>query len=121
MPTISAEQVAAQVQAFWNAFCGRSGQSLEQMYFPSAIIFGTLARRSEPAQLMLARRLRKFGSVKSFANAKLGPIEVQIAGDAAIASYPYHFHLTKTNNDGSRLDLDVPYSRGTQVFQLDQN
>jgi ketosteroid isomerase-like protein len=121
MPAISAEQIGAQVQTFWNAFCGRSASLLEQMYYPTGIVFGTFARRSESARLMLARRLRKFGDPKSFASAKLGPIDVQIAGDMAIASYPYHFHLSKDNSDGSRLELDEPYSRATQVFQADQN
>jgi ketosteroid isomerase-like protein len=121
MPEISAEQVGAQVQGFWNAFCEKSGRVLEQMYLPSAIVFNTYARRSEPAQLMLARRVRKFGELKSFVNAKLGTVDVQIAGDMAIASYPYHFHSTKANRDGSRLEIDVPYSRATQIFQADQS
>src|SRR5258708_4731335 len=121
MPTISPEQVGAKVQAFWNAFCNRSGHLLEPMYFPSAIVFGTSTRRSEPAQLMLPRVIRKFGNRQSSMTAEPGPIDVQVAGDIAVASYPYHFHLFKTKSDGSRLDLDVPYSRGTQVFQADQN
>src|ERR1700686_1323304 len=121
MPAISAEQVGAQVRTFWTASCNKSGHLLEQMYFPSAIVFGTSARRSEPAQLMLARTLRKFGNQQSTVSAELGPIDVQIADDIAIASYPYHFHLIKANRDGSRLDLDVPYSRATQVFQADKN
>jgi ketosteroid isomerase-like protein len=120
MAAISAEQVGAQIQAFWNASCSRSGQLLEQMYFPSAIVFGTFARRSESAQLMLTRRLRKFSDAKSYVSAELGSIDIQIAGDIAVASYPYHFHLIKTNSDGSRVDLDVPYARATQVFQADQ-
>jgi ketosteroid isomerase-like protein len=121
MPAISAEQVGAQVQAYWNAFCDKSGRVLEQMYFPSASVFNTYARRSEPAQLMLARRLRKFGELKSSVSAKLGAVDVQIAGDMAIASYPYHFHSTKAGGDGSRIEIDVPYSRATQIFQADQN
>jgi ketosteroid isomerase-like protein len=121
VPTISAEQVGAQVQAFWNAFGNRSGHLLEAMYFPSALVFGTSTRRSEPAQLMLPRMLRKFGDRQSSTTAEPGPVDVQIAGDIAVASYPYQFHLVKTNSDGSRVDLHVPYSRGTQVFQADQN
>jgi ketosteroid isomerase-like protein len=121
MGTISAEDVSAQVQRFWNAYCSSSKHILEEMYLPTAIVFGTFARRSESVQLTLARRLRKSGSSKSSMRAQLGPIDVQIAGDVAIASYPYHFHLIKGNSDGSRLDLDVPYSRGTQIFQLDEN
>jgi ketosteroid isomerase-like protein len=121
MGIISAEDVSAQVQRFWNAYCSGSKHVLEEMYLSTAIVFGTFARRSESVQLTLARRLRKSGNLKSFMSAELGPIDVQVAGDTAIASYPYHFHLIKANSDGSRLDLDVPYSRGTQIFQLDQN
>jgi ketosteroid isomerase-like protein len=121
MSLISAPDVSAQVQRFWNAYCHGSKDALEQMYLPSAIVFAPFARRSEPAQLTLARRLRKFSNRTSSMSAEPGAIDVQIAGDAAIASYPYHFHLLKTNSDGSRLDLDAPYSRATQIFQLDQN
>ena len=121
MGLISASDVSAQVQRFWNAYCHGSKDDLEQMYLPSAIVFAPFARRSEPAQLTLARRLRKLGNRTSSMSAEPGPIDVQIAGDAAIASYPYHFHLLKTNSDGRCLDLDAPYSRATQIFQLDQS
>lgn len=121
MGFISAEDVSTQVQRFWNAYCTGAKHNLEKMYFPAAIVFGTFARRSESVQLTLARRLRKSSSSKSSMSAVLGPIDVQVMGDVAIASYPYHFHLLKTNSDGSRLDLDQPYSRGTQIFQLDED
>lgn len=117
----SAQDVSAQVHRFWSVYCNGSKHLLGEMYLPSAIVFGTFARRSESVQLTLARRLRKVGSLKSWMSADLGPIDVQIVGDIAVASYPYRFHLIKTNADGSRLDLDTPYSRGTQIFQLDQN
>src|SRR5579864_4814197 len=115
------EDVSTQVHRFWNAYCNGSKHILAEMYLPSAIVFGTFARRSEPVQLTLARRLRKVGNLKSSMSAQLGPIDVQAVGDIAVASYPYHFHLIKANSDGSRLDIDAPYARGTQIFQSDQN
>lgn len=121
MALISAEDVSAQVHRFWSAYCSGSKNILAEMYSPAAIVFGTFARRSESVQLTLARRLRKSTNSKSCMSAEPGPIDVQIAGDVAIASYPYHFHLIKANTDGSHLDLDQPYSRGTQIFQLDQS
>lgn len=118
---ISADEISSVVQRFWSAYCAGNRHVLEEMYSPSAVVFGAFARRGESVQLTLARRLRKSGNHKSLMSVELGSIDVQIAGDIAIASYPYHFHLIKTNSDGSRLDLDVPYSRASQIFQLEQN
>jgi ketosteroid isomerase-like protein len=93
---------------------------MEEMYFPTAIVFSPFTQRSESARLMLARRLRKFSGSHSSVTAELGPIDVQLAGEIAVASYTYQFRLLRTNPDGSRLDFYVPYSRATQVFQADQ-
>jgi ketosteroid isomerase-like protein len=120
MPAISTEQVRAQVHKFWNVFSSRSGPALEAMYFPSAIIFSAFNKRSEPARLMLMRKVREFKDpLKTSVNAKLGTIDVLVLGDVAIASYFYDFHLIKTKADGSRISLEAPFSCATQIFQLD--
>jgi ketosteroid isomerase-like protein len=117
---VSAEYIGERIRAFWLAYCGKSSASMEEMYFPTALVFSPFTQRSESARLMLARRLRKFSGSHSSVTAELGPIDVQLAGEIAIASYTYQFRLLRTNPDGSRLDFYVPYSRATQVFQADQ-
>lgn len=119
MEIISAQEVSAQVKRFWDAYCGGSQYALQQMYSPSAIVFGAFNRRGEHAQVTLTRRARKSGNQASVMKAELGPVDIQITSTMAIASYPYHFHLVKSNSDGSRVDLALPYCRATQVFQLD--
>jgi ketosteroid isomerase-like protein len=89
------------------------------MYFPNALLFGAATQHSEPARLMLTRKLREFSEYKSTMTAEIGTIDVEVIEDIAIASYPYRFRLTKKNVDGSVLELDVPYACGTQVFKED--
>jgi ketosteroid isomerase-like protein len=119
MPGISEEQVRAQVRRFWDAYRTRSAQAMEQMYFPNAVVFSASARRSEEAQLVLARRVREFRHHSTLMKADVSSIDVQIIGNTAIAAYDYHFSRTKMDADGNRESLDVPFALGTQVFQLD--
>jgi len=90
------------------------------MYVPSATVFAADARRMEPARLMLVRRERELFGPASFVAAKLGTIDVQPLGaDLAIASYPFHFSITRTLASGKRYHVEVPTGRATQVFQRD--
>jgi ketosteroid isomerase-like protein len=92
---------------------------LQGMYFPNAIVFGAVSHRSETARLMLTRKRREFANPKSSIHAEIGPIDVEISGNIAIASYPYHFRSTKHSADGNLLELDVPFACGTQIFLED--
>lgn len=109
----------AEVHRFWKALASGSGEALQAMYFPNGLLFDANTRSSEPARLVLMRKLRKFAELKSSIRAEVGAIDVEAIGDIAIASYPYHFHLITTNPDGTVTALDVPFACATQIFQQD--
>jgi ketosteroid isomerase-like protein len=121
MTNISADEIRAEVKKFWDFFSRKSKSGFEQMYLPSATVFAADARRMEPARLMLVRRERELFGPASFVAAKLGSIDVQHLGaDLAIASYPFHFSITRTLPTGKRYHVEVPSGRATQVFQRDE-
>ena len=117
MPGISAEQVRAQVHRFWKAYCTRSAQAIEEMYFSNAIVFSASARRSESAQIALARRAREFREGNTSMTADIRSMDVQIVGNTAIATYDYQFSRSSVNRNGNREIMEVPFALGTQVFQ----
>ena len=114
------DEIRAEVRKFWEFFSRKSKTQFAEMYLPSATVFAADARRMELARLMLIRRGRElFGPASSVA-ARLGPIDVQLLrADLAIASYPFHFWITRTFANGKRNQAEVPWSRATQVFQRD--
>jgi len=120
MANLSPEEIRAEVKKFWDFFSRKSKSRFEEMYLPAATVFAADARRMEPARLMLVRRDRELFGPASFVAAKLGSIDVQLLGaDLAIASYPFHFSITRTLTSGKRYQVEVPSGRATQVFQRD--
>jgi ketosteroid isomerase-like protein len=120
MKAISPEDVRSQVHAFWRCFSAKSADEFRNSYFPQATVFAANAPRCETARLMLVRRTRELLGPTSSVGAKLGAIAVQILGpDLAIASYPFHYSVTRTLPNGRRYHLDVPFGRATQVFMRD--
>src|SRR5271170_906168 len=120
MRTTSADEVRAVVQKFWEFFILKSKSEFDELYSPSATVFAADARRGEPARLMLVRRARELFGPGSSVAAKLGAIDVQLLrDDLAVASYPFHFTITRSLPTGKRVSLDVPFGRSTQVFQRD--
>jgi hypothetical protein len=118
MEAISAEQIRSEVQAFWEAFTSRSKNRFEELYSPTASCFAADGRRSEPARLMWVRREREFFGPKSSVGAKVGMVSVQILGpNLAVASYGFQFSMIRVLANGSRVQIEVPFSRATQVFQ----
>lgn len=117
---ISSVDIRAAVQKFWDILCGRSKERLEDLYSASAIVFTGKAKRSERGALTAVRRMRQFVGADSGTSADLDPIEVQIAGNVAIASYTYRFHSSKTGKDGSREHRNTLFGRSTQIFQRDE-
>jgi ketosteroid isomerase-like protein len=117
---ISSAEIRAAVQRFWDILCGRSKERLEELYSASATVFTGKAKRSERGALTAVRRMRQFAGGDWTTTAELDPIEVQIAGDVAIASYTYRFHSSKTGKDGSREQRNTLYGRSTQIFQRDE-
>lgn len=89
------------------------------MYFPNAVVFSAVHQRSEPARLMLTRKLREYAQPTSTITAEVGSIDVELIDDAAIASYPYSFRLIKVNRDGTAFQMDFPFACATQIFKAD--
>jgi ketosteroid isomerase-like protein len=122
MGKTSAADVRALVQDFWDFFIRKSKSQFDEMYSPSATVFAADARRGEPARLMLVRRARELFGAASAVGANLGSIDVQLLrDDLAVASYPFHFTVTRSLPNGKRVSVDVPFGRATQVFQRDSN
>jgi ketosteroid isomerase-like protein len=121
MEAISSEQIRAEVHAFWDAFASRSKDRFQELYSPTASCFAADGRRSEPARLMWVRREREFFGPKSSVQAKLGVVEVQLLGsNLAVATYPFHFSIIRVLPNGSRVQVEVPLSRATQVFHREE-
>src|SRR5215471_6191562 len=122
MEAIASEHVRAEVRIFWNLFCTKDKTGFDRLYSPTATVFAADARRSEPARLMLVRRERELFGPASLVKAQLGEIAVQLlTPDLAAASYPLHFSVTRTLPNGSRVHVEVPFARVTQVFQRGEN
>lgn len=120
MAATLADEIRALVQQFWNYFIRKSKTEFDELYSPSATVFAADARRSEPARLMLVRRARELFGPGSSVGAKLDSIDVQLLrDDLAVASYAFHFNVTRSLPNGKRVSVDVPFGRATQVFQRD--
>jgi ketosteroid isomerase-like protein len=118
---ISPEAIRSQVKVFWHFFSTKSAREFRYMYAPDATIFAANSPRCETARLMLIRRIRELFAPGSSVTAQLGPISVQILGSAvAIASYPFHYAVTRLLANGRRYHLDVPFGRVTQIFARDK-
>jgi hypothetical protein len=121
MSDISAEEVRAIVKKFWDFFSRKAKSQFDEMYLPSATVFSADARRIEPARLMLVRRARELFGPASLVGAKLGTVDVQLLGpNLAVASYPFHFSITRVLANGKRYQTEIPSGRTTQVFQRDE-
>jgi ketosteroid isomerase-like protein len=120
MPATSSDEIRALVQKFWSHFIRKSKAEFDGLYSPSATVFAADARRTEPARLMLVRRARELFGPGSAVGAKLNSIDVQLLrDDLAVASYAFHFNVTRSLPNGKRVSVDVPFMRATQVFQRD--
>lgn len=122
MEAISHERVHREVLEFWDAFSHQSKNRFQELYSPTASCFAADGRRSEPARLMWVRREREFFGPKSSVGAKLGVVNVQVLGPSlAVASYAFHFSIVRILANGSRVEVEVPFGRATQVFQRGEN
>jgi ketosteroid isomerase-like protein len=118
MEAITPEQVRRATQEFWDAFTQQSKNRFQELYSPTATCFAADGRRSEPARLMWVRREREFFGPKSSVGVKLGTVSVQILGpNLGVASYPFHFSIIRVLANGSRVEVEVPFGRATQVFE----
>src|ERR1700756_1977319 len=118
MDVITSDRVRRAVQEFWDAFTHQQKDKFQELYSPTAVCYAADGRRSEPARLMWVRREREFFGPKSSVSAKLGAVSVQILGpNLASACYGFHFSMIRILPNGNRAEIDVPYSRATQVFE----
>ncbi|HEY6273681.1 MAG TPA: nuclear transport factor 2 family protein [Terriglobales bacterium] len=120
MEPITSERVRRAVQDFWDAFTHQAKNRFQELYSPTAVCFAADGRRSEAARLMWVRREREFFGPKSSVGAKLGAVSVQILGpNLASASYGFHFSIIRILPNGSRVEVEVPFGRATQVFECE--
>jgi ketosteroid isomerase-like protein len=118
MKKISSEDVRTEVRRFWAILSGNLADKLEEMYSPTAIAFTGKAKRSESAKLMAVRRSRQLPGPAHSSKAEVGSIDVQVLGpDVAIAAYTYSFNTQKFLADGSKVQVNTPFGRATQIFQ----
>ena len=122
MSDVSPELVNLRVREFWSILTGESRCNFEDLYSSDAIVFTGRAKRSEPAKLAAARRMRQLANATSNAAVEIGSVDVQIPeADVAIATYTYKFQSSKAQSDGTRMSQHTLFGRATQVFQLDAN
>jgi len=122
MRSILPDQVRTEVHKFWKAFTSKSKAEFEEMYLPSATVFSSIVPRSESARLAVARRVRQFFDPKSTIQIDVGGIDVQLVNNIAIATYPFWFKGTHFKcRDGSPVEHQIPFGRGTQVFRLNDD
>ena len=122
MEAVTPEDIRRRVEDFWDAFTAQAKEKFQDLYSPTASCFAADGRRSEPARLMWVRREREFFSYRSSVGAKVGAVSVQVlAPMLAVASYPFHFSIIRMLANGSRVQVEVPFGRATQVFLRDEN
>ena len=121
MSKITADQVRAEVQRFWNTFSTKADDTLAEFYAPDSTVFGSDATRTEPGRLAAARRKREYFHAKTTLHVTLGPIDVILLGDsAAVATYTFRFHANRVQHGLDQSDEeDIQHGRGTQVFKLE--
>ena len=119
MDSISPALIKTEVKKFWEAFASKSKSGFQDLYSPTATVFSADGRRSEPGRLMWVRREREFFGPQSSVGAKVGDIVVQVLGpNLAVAAYPFHFSVIRSLPNGSRVQVEVPFGRATQIFHL---
>lgn len=118
---LSADQVRAEVQRFWNAFSGKDSVALAAFYSPEATVFGSSAVRPEPGRLAAARRQREYFTAQATIKVTLGMIDVVMLGESsAVAAYTFQFKATKVATARGVTDEDIRNGRATQVFSFDE-
>lgn len=117
----AAEEVRAEVERFWNILSGKSGEKLEELYAPTALVFTGRAKRSESGRFAAVRRARQMSGSGASASSELDSIEVQVAApDVAIATYTYRFSSSRAGKAGGREQRTTLSGRSTQIFQRDE-
>jgi ketosteroid isomerase-like protein len=119
---LTAEQVKAEVQRFWNVFMSKDAEALMGFYTAESTVFSSVTARPEPGRLAAARRQREYFHKASTIRVTVGMIDVVLLGDsAAVASYTFQFHATKVASSfsGAATEEEIKNGRATHVFQRD--
>lgn len=122
MKSLSPETVRAEVARFWNAFSSKDADALEEFYAHESSGFGSSSTRSEPGRLAATRRKREYFSSGATIRCSCGTIDVIMLDDsAAVASYTFQFHATKTSAVLGNQEEHITNGRATQVFSFDHD
>ncbi len=114
---MTADQIKTEIGRFWNLFASKSGEGLEDFYAHEATVFGSSATRPEPGRLAAARRMREYFQPQTSVIVTLGPVDVLMVGEVAIASYTFKLHASKLSGAlGKSVNEDIENGRATQVF-----
>ncbi len=117
---MTAEQIKTEIGRFWNLFTSKSADGLEDFYAHEASVFGSSATRPEPGRLAATRRKREYFHPQTSVSVILGPVDVLIIGDVAIASYTFKLHASKVSGAmGKNVNEEIENGRATQVFAAD--
>jgi len=119
---LTADQVRAEVQRFWNAFAAKDSSALAEFYAHESSVFGSAATRSEPGRLAATRRKREYFGAHSSVKATLGLIDVILLADggAAVAEYTFQFTASKVMTAlGGTTEESIKHGRATQIFAFD--
>ncbi len=119
---MSPDLVRNEVARFWNAFSSKDAETLEEFYAHESVGFGSGSTRSEPGRLAATRRKREYFMSSGTIRTQVSPIDVVMVGDnAAVATYTFQFHATRTNSMMGNEDEHIKNGRATQVFGFDQD
>lgn len=119
MSGISPEIVRTEVARFWNAFSSKQVEALQDFYALESVGFGSAATRSEPGRLAATRRQREYFGSSSPIKSQVSVIDVVMIDEAAaVASYTFEFHATRTTATG-KTEEHIRNGRATQVFAFD--
>ncbi len=117
---MTAEQIQNEVGRFWNLFNSKSAEGLEEFYAHESTVFGSTAIRPEPGRLAAMRRQREYFEPQTTVAVTVGPIDVLVLGNVAIASYTFKLHARKVASiTGKQVDEEIEHGRATQVFAAD--
>ncbi len=118
---MTAEQIRTEIDRFWHRFTSKDERAVEEFYAHESSVFGSTATRPEPGRLAATRRRREYFGPESTVNVSLGPVEVMILGEVAVASYTFQLHATHLAGAlGKAVNEDIEHGRATQVFVHDQ-
>lgn len=119
---MTAEQIRAEVGRFWSLFNSKNAEGLEEFYAHESSVFGSTGTRPEPGRLAATRRKREYFDPQTTVKVTVGPIDVLLLGEVAVATYTFQLHASKVAGAlGKAVSEDIDHGRATQVFAPDSD